>query len=513
MVPLTRPAWLLTAVRKLAASHEFWAAAALFLAALALRLYRLNANPLWLDELYGVQLSRLGLRAILLNSLTDPHPPLYYLMLWLGSGFGATPFEWAYRWLSVLAGAATVPLVYGLARRVAGPAPAAGAALVLLLSPAHLYYSQEARAYALTAGVAALSSWLLVTERFQPPGRWRLWAVVTVGGLLLDYSYVMVAGIQALFVLGLARRQAGAWPALVGAGAGLAAVAPLAARTLSAWAGAFAGEPLRLWTTAQALTAGEVARYGLDWDHTWLAGGLALLVALGVWRLARRPGDGWVLYPAAQLLLPLGAFFIVVSPLAHINLHLYQTRQFLVLLPAAFGVVAAGLAQVPALLPTRFGRRPAVVVQTGLLVALLLLSYPGLSRYWGHTKSPEGWVARFVRDQGAAGTAIISLHISLDAAFSVYVPDAAAYFTKPLNTPDGLYFADALSVQLRDWATLTRPHPTIEISRYPRRWLAWEMGVSDDLVSTLTAGCTPVPGATAEFRPFKVVLFENCPSL
>lgn len=121
-----------------AARRDRWDAylpLALFAGALALRLYRLNADPLWLDELYAVQLGRLGLGAIFANSLADPHPPLNYLLLWLGSGFATARGEWAYRWMAVLAGAATAPLVYWLARRWAGRAAAVRAALVRVAAP------------------------------------------------------------------------------------------------------------------------------------------------------------------------------------------------------------------------------------------------------------------------------------------------------------------------------------------------------------------------------------------
>jgi hypothetical protein len=495
------------------ANWDRWLLPALFLAALALRLFRLSADPLWLDELYGVQLGRLGFGAILGNSLVDPHPPLYYLLLWLGSGFSTARSEWAYRWIAVLAGALTVPLVYRLARRVAGPGAALGAALVVLLSPVHVYYSQESRAYALTIGLAAFSAWVLLTDRLAPPARWQVWGAVTAAGLLLDFAYLLVAGVQIVFVLIWARRQAGVAPALVAVGGVLFAIAWLATRVLPHTADSFAGEPLRLWSTAQALTAGDLARYGPFWGHTWLTGALAGLFACGTWRLGRRAGTGWALYPLAQVLLPLGAFFLIARPLLNIDLHLYEARQFLVLLPAALLVIAAGLEQLRALLPVRWGRWPAWVGGGLLLAALVWVSAVGLGRYWGQTKSPEGQAAVFMRDQGVAGSAVVSLHYAADAALSFYAPRAAAYFTKPQNTPAGLYFADSLSVQLRDWPEMQRPHPVAEIGHYPRRWVVWESGVSDAFVQTITAGCTPVPGAAAEFAPFKVVLVDHCPPL
>lgn len=203
----------------------------------------------------------------------------------------------------------------------------------------------------------------------------------------------------------------------------------------------------------------------------------------------------------------------MARPLASINLELYQARQFLVLLPAALVVAAAGLEQLRAALLPRLGRWPVAAGGAALLVGLLFTSYVGLGRYWEHSKSPEGLVARFVRDHGAAGTAVISLHIAMDAAFSFYPPDAAAYYTKPLDTPDGLYFSDSLSVQVRDWPTMQWTHAVAEIGRHPRRWVAWQMRANDDLAAELMAGCTPVAGATAEYPPFKVALVEDCPGL
>ncbi|MCC7358810.1 MAG: glycosyltransferase family 39 protein [Anaerolineales bacterium] len=496
-----------------------WLPWVLFAGALALRLYRLPANPLWLDELYGVQLGRLGLGAVLANSLADPHPPLNYVLLWLGSGLAAARSEWAYRWIAALAGAATVPLVYSLARRWAGVGAAALAALMLLLSPAHLYYSQEARAYASAMVLAALSAWLLLTDRLRPPARWRWWAAVTAAGLLLDYAYLMVAGVQAVFALALARRQPGAWRALVVVALVVAVIAPWAAVTLPVSARAFVGEPLRLWSTAQALTGGDLARYGPLWAHAWLAGGLALVGGLGVWQLARRAADPWALYAPAQWLLPLGAFFLVVSPLFGVNLHAYDARQFLVLLPAALVTAAAGLEQSAAWLRQagawlgglRAAEWLAAAAGLALLTGLAAASAAGLLRYWEQSKSPEGEVARFVRDHGPAGAAVVSLHYSVDAALSFYAPDAPAYFTKPQRTDRGVFFADTLSVQLRDWRDLPRPHPLAEISAYPRRWVAWEQGSSDELAAQLTAGCAPVPGAAAAFGPFQVMLVDGCP--
>src|SRR5512135_2250059 len=83
------------------------APAFILLLALLVRLYRIN-SPLWLDEIYGYKLAKLGFDAIIQNSWTDPHPPLYYLLGWVTSGFGSVHSEIGWRWIPVVCGVAAV---------------------------------------------------------------------------------------------------------------------------------------------------------------------------------------------------------------------------------------------------------------------------------------------------------------------------------------------------------------------------------------------------------------------
>src|SRR4051812_3769889 len=80
----------------------------LFVVALILRSFRLANNPMWLDELYGYQLGQRGLEAILRNSYFVPHPPMFYVLQYVASGFGTFHSEWGWRWLSVVSGAISV---------------------------------------------------------------------------------------------------------------------------------------------------------------------------------------------------------------------------------------------------------------------------------------------------------------------------------------------------------------------------------------------------------------------
>lgn len=64
--------WLRKNTRSLL--REAWLVSLISLVAFGLRIYRLSAQPLWLDEIYSIELVREGPIAILRNSLSDPHP-------------------------------------------------------------------------------------------------------------------------------------------------------------------------------------------------------------------------------------------------------------------------------------------------------------------------------------------------------------------------------------------------------------------------------------------------------
>ena len=109
--------------------------------ALGLRLIAINQS-LWLDEAISIRVVRgFGWREIVNNfSISDFHPPLYYLMLkaWGGVfGFGVISM----RLPSVLAGVITVWLV-AKKNKWAG--------FLTAVNPLLIYYSQEVRMYSLT---------------------------------------------------------------------------------------------------------------------------------------------------------------------------------------------------------------------------------------------------------------------------------------------------------------------------------------------------------------------------
>ncbi len=140
----------------------------LLLVAAGLRLYALGQNSLWVDEHASLLTARFPLADIPAAALSHDafEPPVYFWLLHLVVRlFGDT--EVALRLPSALAGAVTVPLAAFLFRGLGASSRVAvvGAAL-LALNPLHLWYSQEARPYALLVclGVGALVCFLRALE-------------------------------------------------------------------------------------------------------------------------------------------------------------------------------------------------------------------------------------------------------------------------------------------------------------------------------------------------------------
>ncbi|HYM81321.1 MAG TPA: glycosyltransferase family 39 protein [Candidatus Limnocylindria bacterium] len=124
-----------------------WALAAILLLALALRVVDLGGESVWIDEGFSIRLARMPLPELLPAASHDIHPPLYYFLLhfWVGL-FGSS--EAAVRSLSVVFGMLGIALVARLGRRWLGAETGLLAAFLLAISPFHVHYSQEARAYA-----------------------------------------------------------------------------------------------------------------------------------------------------------------------------------------------------------------------------------------------------------------------------------------------------------------------------------------------------------------------------
>jgi hypothetical protein len=136
-----------------------WALNALTLGlALALRLYHIDSQALWLDESYSWWDAEQRWRDLWnLVPECDPHPPLYFglLKLWIGAFGDSTA---VLRILSALLGTATCAIVI-LAGRELTPRIGWLAGVLFALTPFQIEFGREARPYSLLCFGAALLLW------------------------------------------------------------------------------------------------------------------------------------------------------------------------------------------------------------------------------------------------------------------------------------------------------------------------------------------------------------------
>lgn len=126
------------------------------------RVLLLESKDLWLDEAISWWVSRNSVGEIIrLAASVDSHPPLYYLCLhgWTAV-FGDTVY--VMRMLSVLFGAATIPVVYWTGKRMSGPVMGMAAAVFVAFSPFNIRYAQEVRMYTMLTFHAAAAMCALV---------------------------------------------------------------------------------------------------------------------------------------------------------------------------------------------------------------------------------------------------------------------------------------------------------------------------------------------------------------
>ncbi|CAN5608563.1 hypothetical protein BH23CHL5_BH23CHL5_06880 [soil metagenome] len=153
-----------------------------------LRLFRINDLSLWVDEVYTVEYSRLSWYAVLgFEGAYDNHPPGYYTLVKVMSlAFSDTM---AARALSLVTGAATIPVMYVLVRHLVNRNAALLSSLILAISPLHIWYSQDGRMYAPTAFAVACSYVALIKFLEQRTVVWGVgYGFTLLLAMLQDYS-------------------------------------------------------------------------------------------------------------------------------------------------------------------------------------------------------------------------------------------------------------------------------------------------------------------------------------
>ena len=186
--------------------RELWMLVGLTLLGAGLRLGQIGLESLWFDEAWTALFAQqrgAALREILWN---QPFP-FYYLLM---SGWTelAGWSEVALRLFSALAGIASIPLLYRLVAALFSHREAKLAALLLAISPLHVWYSQEARMYALAAALALAANLAFLQAmrrqlgcRTGRRGWWVAYVLFSACGLHTFYYNALFLVVQGLALL------------------------------------------------------------------------------------------------------------------------------------------------------------------------------------------------------------------------------------------------------------------------------------------------------------------------
>jgi mannosyltransferase len=145
-----------------------WLVGFMALVGWGLRVFLTSNKGLWLDEAFSIWLAKQNVAAMLHWIVQiDQHPPLYYLLLHYWVALNGDTIS-SVRMLSAIFGAATIPFIYLIGKRMSGTMTGLAAAALLVFSPFNIYYAQDTRMYTLLAFNASVAIYALVRLLTDP---------------------------------------------------------------------------------------------------------------------------------------------------------------------------------------------------------------------------------------------------------------------------------------------------------------------------------------------------------
>lgn len=430
--------------------------------AFGLRLINLSHSDLTFDESASILIARKPLAEMIpyLLSAFHEHPPAYYVLLsgWIQI---AGQSEAMLRFLSVVMGTLSIPLMYRWVREAIGSAAGMLAALILSVTPFHVYYSQDARMYPMIGALALLSWWLLLRlQKHDRPKEWLGLAACGLIGLVTHYYMALVIASQFVYLV-LTWRQSKhlirKWLLWLGTPIALGAlyilIAPGVRGTVAGMFAKGLGARLSvgaLRSLAADLIFGPQGNLGIN---VWSVILLIVLVGLGLalsGRAGTRRSVGTMLLSA--IFVPLIAVMLIPEAMS--------ARYVIFLI---FPIILALTVVILSPLSMRWcgSRRWAITLPMTLIAAAALigLNVSRLPDHYNALKSDYGRLMTFFHDNYRAGDGVI-FNGPWQAVMQVYYPVGnVPYVYMPPQTPPALDPA------------ATEPQLAAFLRKYQRLWV------------------------------------------
>jgi len=461
-----------------------------------LRFYRLSTESFWFDEAYSVWVARHSVGWQLALSTERIFPPLYYLLLhfWLMIGSG----DWIVRMLSALTGVVSLLLVYALGKRLLDESVGLLSAFLLAISPLHVWYSQEARMYALVALLGLCSAYFVWRSLEEGrAGHWLAYVLSTAAAVSTHYFALFLLPFQNVYVFYLLIRRRAVrriWKTW------LVSQVAIVLLSLLALVGVFSDESrywwglLDVWHGAPTLTDLLHTLFAFSLGTTvanrWLyLVGLGVFGLCGAWSMVALRGrrlalvlDDGLVFALLYLAVPVGTIFVMSQFRSS-----WVLRYLFPFMPPYCIILARGVMQVP----QRWGR----VVITGMLVVLSL--WPLASTYRDRQKEDWRSAAQHVMAQERPGDAMLMV------AEDIWLPFDHYY--------RGSIYRQGIGGTITD-RSLLAAHVGLAASSYRRIWLVLShtenVALKDYL---LTSGYANLV-SEKYFHLVEVDLFEVAPS-
>jgi len=485
--------------RSLIRTCELALLVAICLTAFARSACNLGEKSLWWDESLSLHRAQRDAGSILAGTITltdnvstqvtvDDHPPLYFVLL---AGalrlFGTS--EFALRYLSVACMLLTVVLLYVTGHRLVDRVTGLAAAALGALSPMYLWYSQEARPYALVTCLALCSFYCFLRAFFVSPDRpgrpgsaaWTAAYVLGAACLVFTHYLGILLVLFEMVFLGIRLVSTRRWhrslvlPVLlmalvIGGAAGYALLRiPGGIESVQDRTGVqFVPLPLLLRDLLNSFSLGVSVDVG-NW-YVWLADLFFLALAiLGLARLCLKGGRwGWRLpggLLAGYLVVPVG----IIYGFSHVQPTYMASRHLMMVTPAFYLLLAAGL--------TWLRARLALVSLAGWLLVLAGVTY-STANYFGpeYDKDKHREWGAYLRSRVRPGDVVVVDPPQVADLYGYYASSQVPWIGLPLLGQSKDQTLESLQALLREhdrvWLAYSETPYWGDPTRLAERWLS-----------------------------------------